>query len=77
MLVRATPTESITPELLTLQQAADLCGVSARTLWTWATTGASPAPLKIHKGTVRYSRPAYVAWIAAGCQRVDGGHGNV
>ena len=52
------------PELLTLRQAAELCGVSDRTLWTWAKSGASPAPLKIHKGTVR-SCPAYVAWIAA------------
>jgi predicted DNA-binding transcriptional regulator AlpA len=67
--------ETVIPELLTLRQAAELCSVSDRTLWTWATTGASPSPLRIHKGTVRYSRPAYLAWIASGCPRVDGGMG--
>ncbi len=69
------PLDCIAPELLTLTQAAELCGVSERTLWTWARSGAAPKPLKIHKGTVRYSRPAYLAWIAAGCPRVDGGQG--
>jgi len=49
-----------------LRQPAELCGVSERTLQTWAKTGASPAPLKVHKGAVRYSRPEYVAWIAGG-----------
>jgi predicted DNA-binding transcriptional regulator AlpA len=66
-------TETILPELLTLRQAADLCAVSERTLWTWARSGASPAPLKIHKGIVRYSRAAYVAWIAGGCKPIQGG----
>jgi predicted DNA-binding transcriptional regulator AlpA len=68
------PIECVTPEALTLRQAAALCAVSERTLWTWANRGISPAPLKIGKGTVRYSRAAYVEWIAAGCPRVDGGH---
>ena len=69
------PLDCIAPELLTLKQAAELCGVSERTLWTWARSGAAPKPLKIHRGTVRYSRPAYLAWIAAGCPRVEGqGH---
>ena len=70
------PLDCITPELLTLKQAAELCGVSERTLWTWARSGAAPSPLKIHRGTVRYSRPAYLAWIAAGCPRVDEGQGH-
>lgn len=61
------------PELLTLPQVAALCGVSQRTVWGWVTDGAAPAALKIGRGTVRYSRAAYVAWIAAGCPRVDGG----
>ncbi len=63
-------------ELLALKEAAELCGVSDRTLWTWANSGISPAPLKIGKGTVRYSRSAYVAWIAAGCPRTGGGPGD-
>ena len=44
--------ETVVAELLTLRQAAELCAVSDRTLWTWATTGISPAPIKIGKGTV-------------------------
>jgi len=59
------------PELLTLPQVAKLCGVSPRTLWGWAESGIAPAPLKIGKHTVRYSRSAYLAWIEAGCPRCD------
>jgi len=66
---------TIEPGLLTLRQAASRCGVSERALWGWARSGASPAPLKIGKGTVRYSKPAYVEWIKAGCPRIDGGQG--
>ncbi len=65
--------ETVAPELLTLRQAAELCAVSDRTLWTWATTGISPAPIKIGKGTVRYSRPAYLEWIKNGCKPIQGG----
>ena len=58
------------PELLTLREAAALCGVSQRTLWGWAQQGVSPPPLRIGRGTVRYSRRAYADWIAAGCPRI-------
>jgi predicted DNA-binding transcriptional regulator AlpA len=64
------------PELLTLPQAAKLCNVSQRTLWGWATAGISPPPLKIGKGTVRYSRRAYAEWVARGCPRIEGGRGD-
>jgi predicted DNA-binding transcriptional regulator AlpA len=64
------------PELLTLREAAVLCNVSQRTLWGWATSGISPAPLKIGKGTVRYSHRAYEQWITSGCPRIDGGQTN-
>lgn len=70
------PIETVVPEAMTLRQAAALCAVSERTLWEWANTGISPPPLKIGKGTVRYSRRAYEQWIAAGCPRVDGGQGH-
>jgi predicted DNA-binding transcriptional regulator AlpA len=63
------------PELLTLAELAKLQMVSQRTAWQWASDGTSPAALKIGRGTVRYSRRAYLAWIAAGCPRVDGGQG--
>jgi predicted DNA-binding transcriptional regulator AlpA len=62
--------ENIISELMTLDQAAALCGVSPRTLWGWATAGISPPPLKIGKGTVRYSKPAYLAWITGGCKPI-------
>lgn len=62
-------------ELLTLRQAAALCGVSERHLWGCAKAGISPPPLRIGKGVVRYSKGAYLDWIAAGCKPVkEGGH---
>ena len=63
------------PELLTLPQVAALCGVSQRTAWGWAVAGISPPPLKIGKGTVRYSRRAYEQWIAGGCKPLHGDGG--
>ncbi len=66
-------TETAGAELLTLREAAELCGVSDRTLWGWATSGISPAALKIGKGVVRYSKPAYQEWIAGGCKPIQGG----
>jgi len=71
--MNSTTTTESGPELLTLPQVAKLCGVSHRTVWGWAETGISPPPLKIGKGTVRYSRRAYEQWVAAGCPRIDGG----
>ena len=61
-------------ELLSLPQVAKLCGVSPRTVWSWAESGISPPPLKIGKGTVRYSRRSYEQWVAAGCPRCEGEH---
>ncbi len=60
------------PELLNLRQLAALCQVSERTAWQWANDGTAPPPLRIGKGTVRYSRRAYADWVAAGCPRIDG-----
>jgi len=67
---------TIIPEAMILRQAAELCQVSERTLWGWANTGISPPPLRIGRGTVRYSRAAYVAWIAGGCKPIRGGQDN-
>jgi len=61
------------PELLTLREVAALCNVSERTLWGWANSGTSPAPLRIGRGTVRYARAAYVEWIESGCRPLNGG----
>jgi predicted DNA-binding transcriptional regulator AlpA len=60
-------------ELLTLQQAAELCQVSPRTVWQWARDGISPPALRIGKGTTRYSRAAYIAWVQGGCRPMNGG----
>ena len=67
---------AIIPELLTSKQAAELCGIAERTLWSWSRSGLAPAPLKIGLGTrpaVRFKRSEYMAWIQAGCPRVDRG----
>ncbi|MBN2023913.1 MAG: helix-turn-helix domain-containing protein [Pirellulales bacterium] len=67
----ATTTEGLSPALLTLREAAALCGVSTRTLWAWARDGLSPPPLKIGRGVVRYSRRAFEEWVAAGCPQCN------
>ena len=64
------------PELLNLPQMAARCGVSPRTAWGWATAGISPPPLRIGKGTVRYSGAAYADWVSRGCPTCNGGHGH-
>ncbi len=65
----------IQPELLTSRHAAELCGISERTLWSWSRSGLAPAPVKIGCGLrpmVRFRRADILAWIEAGCPRVDG-----
>ena len=65
----------VVPELLTTKQAAALVGCGERTFWAWSRSGLAPAPLKIGLGlrpAVRYRRTDIMAWIAAGCPRVDG-----
>lgn len=67
----------IVPELLTVKQAAQLCGIGTRTLWRWSRSGIAPAPIKIGRGlraAVRYRRQDLLAWIADGCPRVERGH---
>jgi predicted DNA-binding transcriptional regulator AlpA len=65
----------VVPELLTTKQAAALVGCGERTFWAWSRSGLAPAPLKIGLGlrpAVRYRRTDIMAWIAAGCPRIDG-----
>ena len=65
----------ITPELLTTKQAAELCGVGERTLWSWSRSGIAPAPIKIGVGlrpAVRYRRSELLQWVQDGCPRCDG-----
>ena len=68
----------IVPELLRPAEAARLLGIGERTLWRHSRSGMAPAPLKIGDGrraAVRYRRSELLAWIAAGCPRVDEGPG--
>ena len=62
----------IVPELLTAKEAARLCNIGERSLWRWSRSGIAPAPIKIGGTAVRYRRDELLAWIAAGCPRVDG-----
>jgi predicted DNA-binding transcriptional regulator AlpA len=69
---------SITPELLTTAQAARLAGCGERTFWRWSRSGIAPPPLTIGCGlrpAVRYRRADLLAWIEAGCPRIDGKDG--
>ena len=68
------PSTGIEPELLTTRQAAELAGVGERTWWSWSRSGLAPKPVFIGHGTrpaCRYRRSEIMAWIAAGCPRVD------
>lgn len=65
----------ILPELLTTKQAAELCGIGERTLWSWSRSGIAPAPLRIGLGlrpAVRFKRVELLQWIQDGCPRTDG-----
>jgi len=64
--------EEVTPELLTTKEAARLCGCGERSLWRWTRSGRAPAPVRIGgSAAVRYRRAELLAWIEAGCPRVD------
>lgn len=73
----ATAQPSTLPELLTFAQTAEVCGLGERTIWRWSHSGRMPAPLKLgdgRQGAVRFRRADILAWIDAGCPRVDEGH---
>jgi excisionase family DNA binding protein len=62
--------DTIIPELLTTAEAAQLLNIGERTLWRHSHSGVAPAPVAIG-GTCRYRRAEIMAWIAAGCTRID------
>ena len=67
-------TNEVQAELLTSNQAAELCGIGERTLWAWSRSGVSPPPIKIGCGLrpmVGYRRTDILEWIAAGCPKTD------
>ena len=51
------------PEMLTLQEVADLLGIGLRSLNRHVQTGLFPPPLRLGRRTLRYSRRALLAWI--------------
>lgn len=66
------PIATIIPELLTLDQAAKLVNVGARSLWRYAHNGV--APRAVHVGRAyRFRRDELLTWIAGGCQPINGG----
>ena len=70
----ATEAERAVPELMTTAEVARLISAGERTVWRWSRSGAMPAPLKLNparQGAVRFRRAEIMAWIEAGCPRVD------
>ncbi|TXH13088.1 MAG: DNA-binding protein [Hyphomicrobiaceae bacterium] len=61
--------QSVSPELLTTKQAAELLGLGERTLWRYSNSGRAPAPIRIGS-TVRYRRAELLEWIADGCPAI-------
>lgn len=62
-------------ELLSIQEVADVCGVSQRTLYRLMKSEAFPARIRLgasNRGVVRFQRSEIEAWIAASrCQRTE------
>lgn len=70
-----TTAEEVAPELFKTKEAAALCNCGERTFWRWSRCGIAPRPIKIgdgRQGAVRFRRSEILAWIEAGCPRVDG-----
>jgi predicted DNA-binding transcriptional regulator AlpA len=62
------------PELLTLKQAAQLCGVGERSLWRYSRSGLAPKPVKFgssKQAATRYRLQDLRQWIDAGCKPVN------
>jgi len=53
----------VRPELLTLSEVADLLGIGLRSLNRNVEAGHFPAPIRLSRRTLRYSRRAVLAWI--------------
>jgi len=69
---------TVTPELLTAPQAAELLSVGQRTLTRWSAEGRAPQPVKIvpgRRGTSRYRRADLEAWVSSGCPDLRFGEG--
>lgn len=61
---------TITPGLMTVDEAAAWMNVGKRSLARWSAMGRAPKPLKItpgRRGCVRYRRADLEGWIERGC----------
>jgi len=61
---------TITPELMTLDEAACLLAVGKRTFHRWASQGRAPRGLKLspgRRGAMRWRRSELLQWVADGC----------
>ena len=66
---------SLNERLISVGEVAQLCGLSSRSVWRLADSGAMPRPLAIG-GSRRWKESDLRAWLASGCQPVrdnDGG----
>jgi prophage regulatory protein len=54
-----------TPRFLTARQVGGLLGVSARTIWRWASQGLIPAPVRLTNRTTRWDRAALDQWVSS------------
>lgn len=52
--------------LLSVHEAAALCGLGRSTWWRYSSAGKIPAPVRIG-GSVRWRREELSAWMQAGC----------
>ncbi len=62
--------DNATHELLTTAQAAELLNLGERSLWRYSHSGVAPKPVKIG-GAVRFRRSTLIAWLDAGCPRIQ------
>jgi predicted DNA-binding transcriptional regulator AlpA len=63
----STPAGPVEALLLTADQAAALCGVSAATWYRMASAGRCPAPVRLSRGCVRWRAEELRDWIKGGC----------
>ena len=54
--------EKVEPELLTVEQVAQLTTLGVRTIWSLVSEGSFPRPVKIGRAT-RWRRSQIMAWV--------------
>ena len=62
------PDSSPTVQLISAEDAAQMCGKSIRTWWAWDSAGWIPRPMRIGRSTL-WRVAELQAWVEAGCPR--------